>query len=413
MTDATTHALAHLDNAGMIAFLTNLVQTPSVYLPGVNGANETAAAMLIYDLLDEWGLQPQRWEVAPGRPNIVAELRGNAGAGPLLLFEGHTDVVTPGDRSAWTYDPFGATIVDGRMYGRGTADMKGGVAAMLYAVRAIQLAGAQFAGTIRLLIPVDEEGLMIGIKDIVARGHAHGAAGAIICEPEEHEVCIVQKGALRLKLESFGRVAHGAMPEEGVNALTGMIHLLHRVLGIQAELRVAHGEHPLLGKIYLNPTVTRAPISGEASQINVLPDTCDTYLDIRTIPGVSHPAIVARVEELMQEVQQIDAKFRFAVSIIDDRPSTEIAADHPLVQSLQHGHRTVYQHEAPFGGVPGSTDGTIITRDAGVPVVVYGPGGKRIPHQPNEYVLVAEVEQAAAVYVHAALHFLQTVQHPA
>ena len=115
----------------------------------------------------------------------------------------------------------------------------------------------------------------------------------------------------------------------------------------------------------------------------------------------------------MHEVQQIDAKFRFAVSIIDDRPSTEIAADHPLVQSLQYGHRTVYQHEAPFGGVPGSTDGTIITRDAGVPVVVYGPGGKRIPHQPNEYVLVAEVEQAAAVYVHAALHFLQTYQHPA
>ncbi|MCX6016417.1 MAG: M20/M25/M40 family metallo-hydrolase, partial [Chloroflexales bacterium] len=153
------------------------------------------------------------------------------------MFEGHTDVVTPGDRSAWTHDPFGATIVDGRMYGRGTADMKGGVAAMLYAVRAIQLAGAQFAGTIRLLIPVDEEGLMLGIKDIVARGHAAGAAGAIICEPEEREVCIAQKGALRLKLESFGRVAHGAMPEEGVNALTGMIHLVHRVLGIQAELR--------------------------------------------------------------------------------------------------------------------------------------------------------------------------------
>jgi succinyl-diaminopimelate desuccinylase len=203
------------------------------------------------------------------------------------------------------------------------------------------------------------------------------------------------------------------MPEEGVNALTGMIHLLHRVLAIQTELRAAHGEHPLLGKIYLSPTVARAPISGEASQINVLPDSCDTYLDIRTIPGVSHPAIVARIEELMHEVQQIDVKFRFAVSIIDDRPSTEIAADHPLVQSIQHGHRAVYQHEAPFGGVPGSTDGTIITRDAGVPVVVYGPGGKRIPHQPNEYVLVAEVEQAAAVYVHAALHFLQIYQHPA
>lgn len=398
-------AVQRLDHTGMIAFLRDMVRTPSVFLPGVSGANEQAVAQLIFDLLDEWGLHPQQWEVQPGRPNIVAELPGSRGSGPLLLFEGHTDVVTPGDTQAWTHDPFGATVVDGKMYGRGTADMKGGVAAMLYAIRAIQQAGAPFAGTIRLLIPVDEEGLMIGIKDIVARGHARGATGAIICEPEEHEVCIAQKGALRLKLFSYGRVAHGAMPEEGVNALTGMIMLLDKVLGIQAELRAAHGEHPLLGKIYLSPTVARAPISGDASQINVLPDSCDAYLDIRTIPGVSHAAIVARIESLMRDICAINPAFRFAVSIIDDRPSTEIPADHALVRALQHGHRTVYQREAPFGGVPGSTDGTIITRDAGVPVVVYGPGHKRIPHQPDEFVIVDEVIRAAEVYVHAALHF--------
>ncbi len=405
MAHGASTILTQLDHSGMIAFLRELVRTPSVYLPGVAGANEAAAAQLIYDMLSEWEMHPVMWDVQPGRPNIVAEIHGTHGAGPLLLFEGHTDVVTPGNLDAWTHDPFAATEIDGKMYGRGTADMKGGVAAMLYAVRAIQQAGAPFAGTIRLLIPVDEEGLMIGIKDMVARGYANGAAGAIICEPEEHEVCIAQKGALRLKLISYGRVAHGAMPEEGVNALTGMILLLERVLSLQDELRQQHGIHHLLGKIYVSPTVARAPIHGDASQINVLPDSCDAYLDIRTIPGVSHTGIVARIESHIAHICQQDEQYRFDVQIIDDRPSTEIPSSHPLVKALLHAHQSVYHQEAKFGGVPGSTDGTIITRDAGVPVVVYGPGHKRIPHQPDEFVIIEEVVRAAEVYVHAAMHF--------
>ncbi|MBM4413269.1 MAG: M20 family metallopeptidase [Chloroflexi bacterium] len=403
-----TQVAQHLDISSMISWLRDFVRIPSVYLPTVAGANEAGAAQFVFDTLVEWQLNPIMWEVAPGRPNIVAELRGAYGAGQTLLMEGHTDVVTPGDYAAWQYDPFGAEIVDGKMYGRGTADMKGGVAAMLFAVRALQLAGAPFAGTIRLLIPVDEEGLMIGIKDIVAKGYANGAAAAIICEPEQHEVCIAQKGALRLKLESFGRVAHGAMPEEGVNALSAMIHLLNRVMTIEATLRHTFGEHPLLGKIYVSPTVARAPISGDASQINVLPDYCDAYLDIRTIPGVVHGEIVTRIEYFINEVKQLDPKYALRVSIVDDRPSTEISATHPLVQSLQYAHERVYGERPPYGGVPGSTDGTIIMRDAGVPVVVYGPGGKRIPHQPNEYVEINEVKHAAEVYIHAALHFLNT-----
>lgn len=401
-----TNVIHHLDSPSMITWLRDFVRIPSVYLPSVAGANEAAAAQFVFDTLEEWQLNPIMWEVAPGRPNIVAELHGALGTGHTLLMEGHTDVVTPGDYAAWHHDPFGADIIDGKMYGRGTADMKGGVAAMLFAVRAIQLAGAPFAGSIRLLIPVDEEGLMIGIKDIVAKGYASGATAAIICEPEQHEVCIAQKGALRLKLESFGRVAHGAMPEEGVNALSAMIHLLTRVMTIESSLRQTFGAHPLLGKIYISPTVARAPISGDASQINVLPDYCDAYLDIRTIPGVIHADIITQIEHFIYEVTQIDPKYALRVSIVDDRPSTEISESHPLVQSLQYAHEQVYGVRPPYGGVPGSTDGTIIMRDAGVPVVVYGPGGKRIPHQPNEYVEINEVERAAEVYIHAALHFL-------
>jgi succinyl-diaminopimelate desuccinylase len=405
--NAIDRALAELDEESLVAFLRDLVRTPSVFLPGEAGANEQAAARLVFELLEGWSWAPRWEEAAPGRPNVVAELAGSAGPdGPLLLFEGHTDVVTPGDRAAWSHEPFGADVVGRRLYGRGAADMKAGVAAMLFAGRAIQQAGAPFAGRIRLLVPVDEEGLMLGIKHMVASGHADGAAGAIVCEPEEREICLAQKGSLRLRLLSFGRIAHGAMPEEGVNALAGMVRLLGRVLDLEAQVQAEYGTHPLLGKPYMTPTVARAPLDGDASQINCLPDRCDAFLDIRSLPGMSHPALIEQLRAVMASLRVEQPAYRFDLEVIDDRPATEIAADHPLVTAVAMAHRRVYGAEAAFGGVPGSTDGTILVRDRGIPVVVYGPGDKRIPHQPDEFVDLDEVVRAAKVYIAAALAFL-------
>ncbi|HEU5086698.1 MAG TPA: M20 family metallopeptidase [Roseiflexaceae bacterium] len=406
MNTPSQHILDLLDAEGLVTFVQRLVQTPSVFLPNVQGANEEAAAQLVFDLLDEWNLHPVREYVALGRPNVIAELQGALGDGPLLLFEGHTDVVTPGDRAQWTGDPFAGLIENGRLYGRGAADMKGGVGAMLFAVRALQLAGAPFRGRIRLLVPVDEEGLMLGVKHMVAQGHAEGAAGALICEPEEREVCLASKGALRLRLVSYGRIAHGAMPEEGVNALAAMVRLLARILDLEADLQRIHGVHPLLGKPYISPTVARAPLSGDTSQINCLPDVCDAYLDIRTVPAIVHGELVRQVRAIMADLCSAFPAYRFELEIIDDRPAVEIAADHPLVAAVVAGHEQVYGARPVWGGVPGSTDGTILARDAGVPVVVYGPGHKRIPHQPDEFVEVDEIVRAAQVYIVAAITFL-------
>jgi succinyl-diaminopimelate desuccinylase len=408
-TDDIARALSYLDTEAMIAFLRQLVRAPSVYLPGVAGANEERAARLVYDQLLAWGWRPAWEEVSAGRPNVIAELVGSHSPnGRLLLLEGHTDVVTPGDEAAWRHPPFGAEVVDGRLYGRGAADMKAGVAAMLFAARAIQLAGAPFAGRIRLLAPVDEEGLMLGIKALVANGHADGADGAIICEPEEREVCVAQKGALRLRLLSSGRIAHGAMPEEGVNALSGMVCLLARVLELEAQLQAECGAHPLLGKPYISPTVARAPLSGDASQINCLPDQCDAFLDIRSLPSIEHAALIGRIRALMEAVQAERPHSRFDLEVIDDRPATAIAVDHPLVQAVASAHRKIYGRAPALGGVPGSTDGTILARDRGVPIVVYGPGEKRIAHQPDEFVALDEVIRAAQVYIVAALDFLRS-----
>jgi len=372
-----------IDRDLLIGFLQRLVQAPT----------EAAAAELVAAQMRAWGWRPEVWDVEPGRPNVFAVVEGGR-PGPALLFEGHTDVVTPGDPARWTHDPFGGEIVEGRLYGRGSADMKGGVAAMLFAVRALEGAGA-FAGRVGLAVLVDEEGLMIGVKDLVASGRAHGFDAAIVCEPEEREVCIAQKGAIRLRATAWGRMAHGAMPQHGVNPIPPLLEFVARARQVEQELQDANGEHPHLGWDYITPTVL---VANRPEQLNVIPDRASAWLDVRTTPRTGHPALLDRLRGLLGEHMDLE--------VIDDRPPTETAAGHPVVRAVVEAHQVVYGETPRFGGVPGTTDGTILWRDAGIPIVTYGPGGKWIAHQVDEYVEVDEVVRAAEVYVDAARRFL-------
>ncbi len=145
-----------------------------------------------------------------------------AGPGPrTLMFEGHTDVVTPGDVSAWTHDPFGAEIVGRRMYGRGTNDTKGNLAAMLVAMAALKRCGVPLSGTIVGGVLCDEEDQMLGVRHFIDRGHADAVTAAVICEPQDGMICTSQKGALRARFQLAGKMSHGAMPLSGSEHGTG------------------------------------------------------------------------------------------------------------------------------------------------------------------------------------------------
>ena len=133
------------------------------------------------------------------------------------MFEGHTDVVTPGDVSTWTHDPFGAAIVGRRMYGRGTNDTKGNLAAMLVAMAALKRSGVRLSGTIVGGVLCDEEDQMLGVRHFIDRGHADAVTAAVICEPQDGMICTSQKGALRARFQLAGRMSHGAMPLSGLN----------------------------------------------------------------------------------------------------------------------------------------------------------------------------------------------------
>ncbi len=388
-----------IDRDALIAFTQELVRIPSVHDPAT-GRREEPAALLVAAKMRSFGWEPELDVVAPGRPNVIAVIEGGQ-PGPTLLFEGHTDVVTEGDPGTWTVDPFGAEIVDGRLYGRGSADMKSGVAAMLFAAKEVADAGP-FPGRIVLAALVDEEGMMLGAKHFVTSGRGAGIDAAICCEPEAGEVCNTAKGALRLRVDFVGKMAHGAMPHHGRNPNAALARFLVDIDDVQAKLQTKHGEHHHLGHIYLTPTVLRA---GEPVQMNVMPADASVWLDVRTVPGVDHEALAHEVGERARQAGKptgVDA----LVTVIDDRPAVEIAADDPLVRALCAAHEAVTGEPARLGGVPGATDGTILTALGGIPSVVYGPGGKWIAHQADEFVEVDEIVRCAHVFAAAARLFL-------
>jgi succinyl-diaminopimelate desuccinylase len=388
-----------IDADALVEFTRALVRIPSVYDPG-RGLCEQPAAELVAAQMAAFGWEPQIDVVAPGRPNVIATIDGDR-PGRTLLFEGHTDVVTEGDRSSWSWDPFGAELRDGRIYGRGAADMKAGVAAMLFAADAVARSGS-FPGRLVVAALVDEEGMMLGAKDFVARGHAAGIDGAICCEPEGGEICPVAKGALRLRIDLAGVMAHGAMPFQGRNPNRAVGRVLTALAELEDRLQQRHPEHPELGRTWVTPTVLRA---GEPAQMNVMPGAAQIWVDVRTIPAVRH-------EELVDEVRDVAAAagrpldIDVDVEVIDDRPAVELDDGHALVRALCDAHTDVRGTPPRLGGVPGATDGTVLMSRGAVPTVVHGPGGKWIAHQADEYVEVDDIVEHARVYVAAAQRFL-------
>ncbi len=388
--------MIEVDARGVVEFTQALVRVPSTNDPA-RGRSEQAAADLVAAKMREWGWQPSVYEAAPGRPNVVAVVEGGGGDGPTLMFEGHTDVVTEGDLSTWTVDPFGGEIRDGRLWGRGSADMKSGLAATLYATRALQLAGP-FPGRIKVCALADEEGLMLGAHHFVAEGLGADVDGAIVAEPEAGEICAVAKGALRLRVDFTGKMAHGAMPQHGRNPIQAAGALLTGLRALERDLQERHPAHEHLGEVYVTPTVVRA---GTEEQVNVIPATASVFIDVRTIPGLEHTWVAERVAALAAW-DGIAAE----VSVLVDRPPVDVPADDPVVAALAAAHRDVTGAEPVYGGVPGSTDGTVLTHWGGIPSVVYGPGGKWIAHQSDEYVEVAEIVQCTRVFAEAARRFL-------
>jgi succinyl-diaminopimelate desuccinylase len=403
MTETREQTRFTRDREEVISLTQQLVRIPSVYRPGVEGGNEEKVAHFVADYLRSLGIEVHVEEVEPGRPNIIGIIDSGK-PGKTLLFEGHTDVVTEGDRDSWTLDPFGAHIIGGRMYGRGTNDTKGNLACMITAVHSVLQDEEAWSGKIILCIPCDEEGMMIGIKHFIKQGWADDVDGAIICEPEENQVCINQRGAMRIVLKTYGKMAHGAISWSGINPNWRMAKVICELEKLEKKEQERLGWHPTLGWPSITPTIFQAPVKGDA-QINVIPEQCMTTLDIRTVPGQDHEILQQEIQHIFDCLAKDDPDFKADFELIENRPWTETDKEEPVVKAVAKAVKTVLKKEPIYNGVPGATDGTFL-HVAGVPIVTIGAGDREVPHQIDEYVDVDELAETTEIFRQAALNFL-------
>ena len=392
-----------IDREELSRFAQALIRIPSVYRPEETDGNEERVARFVADYLERAGFEVNVEEVAPGRPNVWSVWEGER-PGKTLLFEAHTDVVTEGRAEDWGHPPFGAARLGDHICGRGACDTKGNLAAAVMAVRAIRSSGVPFPGRIILCHPVDEEGMMAGIKGFIERGYAEGVDGAIICEPEENQLCVKQKGALRVEVTVRGRMAHGAMPGSGVNPLTRAARFVVAVEELEREEIERHGEDPYLGYPSLTPTILMGPDRGEP-QINVIPASAYVALDIRTVSAQSHEELVRRIEQRLSKLESEDPDFDADLEVIEERPPTETPMEDPLVRAMSAAYRELTGNEPRYNGVPGATDGTYLSTWAGVPIVTTGAGEREIPHHRDEWVSVDELLTTCKLYAATAMHF--------
>lgn len=369
-----------------VALLRQLVRIDSRNPSLVNGAEgEGPVAHALAATLRDWGFAVSLAEAAPGRPNVVARI-GRPG-GRTLLFNGHLDVVgVEGMRHA----PFDAEERDGQLFGRGSADMKGGVAAMCAA--AARAARQGLGGEIIVTAVVDEEYESLGTRALVASGVR--ADAAIVTEPTRLAVNPAHRGFVWAELDFRGRAAHGSRYDIGIDAIRHAGLVLAAFDQLQREV-LDRRTHPLLGHASLHA----ATIAGGTGW-STYPERCTLRVERRTLPGETTEQVMREFEEVRQRVAAYDATLDVTLRHVLTQGPSDVPAGAPIVRALEEAMRAEGEsvlHE----GMSAWTDAAILN-DAGIPAICYGPGDISLAHADEEWVPLDEVERATRVLTRLA-----------
>lgn len=355
-------------------------------VPG--GPGEGAAAECLSEVLRAWGFRVEVVETAPGRPNVIARI-GNP-AGGSLMFNGHLDVVGV---EGMVHAPFAAEERDGRLYGRGSADMKGGVAAMCAAAARAHREGLECE--IIVAAVTDEEWGSKGTLSLVESGIR--ADAAVVTEPTRMAVMPAHRGFVWAEVTLHGRAAHGSRWDVGVDAIrhAGLVLAeLDRIDTIELPRR----EHPLLGRASLHAST----ISG-GTGMSTYPDRCTIHVERRTIPGESAADFQAELEQACARVGADRPDFRAEVKMGLGQPPSDVATDTPIVRALL-ASLTAEGLAPRVEGMSAWTDAAILN-EAGIPAVCFGPGDISLAHAAEEWVPLHEIDQATAVLRRLALEW--------
>jgi len=388
-TNTTDAARDDAEFADVIDLLAVLVQVPTVNPPG----DELAAARVLHEWLLARGID-STLDVFDGvRANLVARVAGQ-GRQPALVLCGHLDVVPAAD-AVWQHPPFAAEIADGRMFGRGTSDMKASVAAMAGALVRLQRS-APPAGDVLLFAVADEETNSTGALRLVEQGAFANVGGLVIGEPTSLRPATAHKGVLRVRFTLPGKAAHSSMPALGSNAI---VHAAALIQALQ-QYRFAVERHPLLGE----PTLSINLITG-GSAINIVPDRCEVSIDMRSVPGLSHPAVLADLREIFERCVPPERVADAHMTVILDRPAVSTDANAAVIRAAQHAVQAASTASAELTVMTYCTDASVIVPPTGLPTVIIGPGDAEQAHQTDEWVSLSRVREAVMVYERLALAY--------
>jgi len=374
----------------VVSLLSHLVAIDSVN-PSLEagGAGERALAEFASTWLSHAGLKTELADALPGRPNLIARLQG-VRPGPTLMWNAHLDTVgVHGMR-----DPFGGKIDNGRLFGRGAADTKAGLAAMMAAARRLA-ERPDFAGTLVLCGVVDEEYLSVGTEATVDTIRADAC---VIAEDTALELITAHQGFGWYEIATIGRAAHGMHPDQGIDAIDLMGGVLADLARFDREV-MEHDVHPLAGRAVFHNSTIRG-----GSELGIYPERCVLGIEIGCNPGMAMKSRRAQIEALLAARAATDPRFRYDVHIVVEREPFEVDPAAAIVRCMKDaitgaGRRPVVR------GANAWMDAAL-TQAAGIPTVVFGPGGEG-HHTAFEWVRVDEVQAAAGILESAARTFLQ------
>lgn len=362
----------------------------------VNG-NEKLVADYLQKLFEKQGIACEQIEYSENRNQLIATLDfGNAGK--TLGFCGHMDVVPVGE-AEWKHPPFAGVIEDGKLHGRGAADMKGGLVALAVAILELKEANVPLRGKIKYLATVGEETSAIGAGQLVQKGLCNDLDALLIGEPMDLSLAITHRGALWLRFTTYGKTAHGSMPHLGINAVESMIKLVEGIKGI---LTFEGLNDELLG----TPTYSLNRFSG-GKATNVIPDECVAEFDIRTLPSQNHAEMIAQAQKVVDKLSKECDKFKAKIEVINDLPSVYTSPDDPFAKLVGEAIENATGKPAVVKSLSGYTDASQFAKAAKkFPILITGPGPGELSHQPNEYLDLGLYEKSIELFKDIATKYL-------
>ena len=361
----------------MIRLLTEILNIDTQNPPG----NERILADYILRYLSGCPCEAFVQETGNGRANVIARIRGRETGGGLML-NGHLDTVPNGD--GWHTEPQKTVLKDGRLYARGSSDMKSGLAVMLHAFREAAESGVRPAHDILFAGTADEEAGGTGAVALAEAGMLEGIETILIGEPTDLGLGLAAKGCLWLRLRATGRTCHGAYPERGVNAIEG-------VSGFTRVIRetMGGGTHPLLG----NATATLTRIEG-GIKVNMVPDRAEAMMDLRTLPGTDHRALTEEIRRKAAEWCAAHPGLEMEVTVENNRLPVETRPGSAYARRMEQLYEELFGERMKHTGTAFFSDASVFLCYADCDVIQFGPGESALAHTPDESVSVAACEKA-------------------